>query len=71
MLMIIYNYYADVTCYISQKNLAMFVEVATLFCVVLVTECHDSHKHSQIPLTGVIYKLNYFSFEYTLLKSLS
>ena len=28
--------------------------------------CHGSHKLSQI-----IYKLNYFSFEYTLLKSLS
>ena len=71
MLMIIYNRCAEVTCYISQKNLAMYVGVATLFCAVLITECHDSHKRCHSSLNSVIYNLNYFSFEYTLLQSFS
>ena len=41
----------------SQRTLTMFVGVVTLhyqhhMCyVVLITECHNSHKHSQSPLT--------------------
>ena len=31
----------------------MFVGVVALCCVVLITECHNFHKHSQSPLTNV------------------
>ena len=41
----------------SQRTLTMFVGVVALcyqchWCVVLITECHNSHKHSQSSLTN-------------------
>ena len=41
----------------SQRTLTMFVGVVAFryqhhTCVVLITECHNSHKHSQSPLTS-------------------
>ena len=32
----------------SQKTLTIFVGVVALHCVVLITECHNSHKHSHL-----------------------
>ena len=32
----------------------MFVGVVALRCVVLITECHNSHKRSQSPLTSIM-----------------
>ena len=32
---------------VSQKTLTMFVGVMAHCCVVLIAECHNSHKHSQ------------------------
>ena len=51
----------------SQKTLTMFVGVVALryqhhtTCVVLITECHNSHKHSQSPLTNFqkFFNVNY------------
>ena len=36
----------------SQRTLTMFVGVVALRYVVLITECHNSHKHSQSPWTS-------------------
>ena len=36
----------------SQKTLIVFVEVVALHYAVLIMECHNSHKHSQSPLTS-------------------
>ena len=38
----------------SQGALTMFVGVINT-CAVLITECHNSHKHSQNPLTNLHY----------------
>ena len=32
---------------VSQKTLTTFVGVVTHCCMVLIAECHNSHKHSQ------------------------
>ena len=42
----------------SQRTLTMIVGVMALrsqhmCCVVFITECHNSHKHSQSPLTSI------------------
>ena len=42
---------------LSQRTLTMFVEVMALR-VVLITECHNSHKHSQSLLTTLDYMLH-------------
>ena len=50
---------------LSQRTLTVFVGVVALhyqhyMCyVVLITKCHNSHKHSQNPLTRKLYKLLY------------
>ena len=36
-------------CLCSRRTLTMFVEVVALRYVVLITECHNSYKHSQSP----------------------
>ena len=41
---------ADINRSPSQRTLTMFAGVVA-HCVVLITECHNSHKHSQSPLT--------------------
>ena len=38
----------------SQRILTKHVGVVVLHCVVLITECHNSHKHSQSPLINLI-----------------
>ena len=40
---------------ISQRTLTMFVEVVALRYKQHITECHNSHKHSQSPLTRVVW----------------
>ena len=42
---------------VSQRTLTMFVGVVApyLCCVILITECHNSHEHGQTPLAVVWY----------------
>ena len=46
------------TCGISQRTLTTFFGVVALHYqhhAIMVTECHNPHKHSQSPLTNVVY----------------
>ena len=50
------NHYNYVVLFASQRTLTMFVVAHnTVSCVVLITECHNSHKHSQSALTNNVY----------------
>ena len=52
----------------SQRTLTMFVGVVALRCVVLITKCHNSHKHSQSRLTTMTHVQLQFLFFSTNLK---
>ena len=38
--------------FFGQRTLTMFVEVMALRCGMLITKCHNFHKHSQSPLVS-------------------